>query len=190
MIGRLRGTFVGRSQSGVTVDVAGVGYEVITTPRTQAALPAIGEEVVIHTHLHGREDGITLYGFAAEAERDLFRVLITASGLGPKLGQAILGVLSPSEVRKAIATEDVDALVVVPGVGRRSAQKLVLELKPKLDDEEASVVSGQGWGADLRQALEGLGYSPTEIREAITEVDRELPVTEQIRAALQLLSRR
>jgi len=188
MIGRLRGTLVGRSQSGVTVDVAGVGYEAITTPRTQAALPSIGEEVVIHTHLHGREDGITLYGFASEAERDLFRVLITASGLGPKLGQAILGVLSPSEVRKAIATEDIDALVVVPGVGRRSAQKLVLELKPKLDDEEASVVSGQG--SELRQALEGLGYSPAEIREAIAEVDRDLSVTEQIRSALQLLSRR
>jgi Holliday junction DNA helicase RuvA len=97
-------------------------------------------------------------------------------------------VLSPSEVRKAIATEDIDALVVVPGVGRRSAQKLVLELKPKLDDEEASVVSGQG--SELRQALEGLGYSPAEIREAIAEVDRDLSVTEQIRSALQLLSRR
>jgi Holliday junction DNA helicase RuvA len=106
------------------------------------------------------------------------------------MGQAILGVLSPSEVRKAIATEDVDALVVVPGVGRRSAQKLVLELKPKLDDEEASVVSGRGSGAELRQALEGLGYSPAEIREAIAEVDRELPVREQIRSALRLLSRR
>ena len=190
MIGRLRGTLVGRSRNGVTVDVAGVGYEIITTPRTQLALPGIGEEVVIHTHLHGREDGITLYGFAAETERDLFRVLITASGLGPKLGQAILGALSVTEVRKAIATEDVDALVVVPGVGRRSAQKIVLELKPKLDEEEASVVSGNGSRTALRQALEGLGYTPTEIRSAMTEVDRELSVAEQIRSALQLLGRR
>ncbi|MGH8926649.1 MAG: Holliday junction branch migration protein RuvA [Acidimicrobiia bacterium] len=190
MIGRLRGTLVGRSRSGITIDVAGVGYEVMTTPRTQSALPGIGEEVVIHTHLHGREDGIMLYGFAAEAERDLFRVLITASGLGPKLGQAILGSLSPTEVRRAIATEDVDALVVVPGVGRRSAQKMVLELKPKLDEEEASVVSGQGSGTELRQALEGLGYNPTEIREVLAEIDRELGVAEQIRSALQLLSRR
>lgn len=188
MIGRLRGTLVGRSRIGITVDVAGVGYEIITTPRTQSDLPGIGEEVVIHTHLHGREDGITLYGFGSEAERDLFRVLITASGLGPKLGQAILGALSVTEVRKAIATEDVDALVVVPGVGRRSAQKIVLELKPKLEEEEASVVTGSG--GELRQALEGLGYTATEIRGAIAEVDRNLSVLEQIRSALQLLSRR
>ena len=188
MIGRVRGTLVGRSRLGITVDVAGVGYEIITTPRTQSDLPGIGEEVVIHTHLHGREDGITLYGFGTEAERDLFRVLITASGLGPKLGQAILGSLSVTEVRKAIATEDVDALVVVPGVGRRSAQKIVLELKPKLEEEEASVVTGSG--GELRQALAGLGYTPTEIRGAIAEVDRDLPVAEQIRSALQLLSRR
>lgn len=190
MIERLRGTLVGRSRIGVTIEVAGVGYEVITTPRTQVALPGIGAEVVVHTHLHGREDGITLYGFAAEAERDLFRVLITASGLGPKLGQAILGALSPGEVRRAIANEDVDALVVVPGVGRRSAQKIVLELKPKLEEEEASVVSGRGPGTELRQALEGLGYTATEIRGAVVEVDRELSVPDQIRTALQLLSRR
>jgi holliday junction DNA helicase RuvA len=100
----------------------------------------------------------------------------------------MLGALSVTEVRKAIATEDVDALVVVPGVGRRSAQKIVLELKPKLEEEEASVVTGSG--GELRQALEGLGYTPTEIRGAMAEVDRGLPVAEQIRSALQLLSRR
>jgi Holliday junction DNA helicase RuvA len=190
MIGRLRGTLVGRSQTTITIDVSGVGYEVVATPRTQTNLPGIGEEAVVHTHLYGREDGMTLYGFASESERDLFRVLITASGLGPKLGQAILGVLSPTEVRRAIATEDVDALIVVPGVGKRSAQKMVLELKPKLDDEEATVVTGRGSGAELRQALEGLGYSAAEIRQTMLEVDRDLPVAEQIRHALQVLSRR
>lgn len=188
MIGRLRGILAGRSPSSITIDVGGVGYEVMTSPRTQASLPGLGEEAVVHTHLQGREDGITLFGFASEGERDLFRVLITASGVGPKLGLAILGSLSPSEVRRAISGEDVEALTVAPGVGKRLAQKIVLELKPKLEDEEASVVDGSG--SQLRQALEGLGYNANEIRAALSDLDRELPVAEQLRAALQTLGRR
>ena len=188
MIGRLRGTLVARSTTSVTLDVAGVGYEIVVSPRTQVALPGIGEEAVVHTHLHGREDGISLFGFASEPERDLFRVLITASGVGPKLGQAILGSLSSAEVRKAIASEDVDALTIVPGVGKRSAQKIVLELKPKLEDEEATVLDGPA--TQLRQALEGLGYNPAEIRMAVSDIDRDLSVSEQIRAALTVLGRR
>lgn len=190
MIGRLRGTFVGRSASTITLDVSGVGYEVHVTPRTQSALPGIGEEVVVHTHLHGRDDGLILYGFAAEAERNLFRVLITATGVGPKLGQAILGSLSVTEIRRAVAAEDVDALTLVPGVGKRSAQKLVLELKPKLEDAEADVLEAAGTGAQLRQALEGLGYSSAEIRDASGKIDFQAPVADQIRAALQALSRK
>lgn len=195
MIGRLRGTLAGRStvsvkESGILIDVAGVGYEVLVSPRTQAELPGTGEEIVVHTHLHGREDGITLYGFPSEAERNLFRVLITATGVGPKLALAILGSMTVAEVRRAVAAEDVDALTVVPGVGKRSAQKLVLELKPKLEDSEADVIEGTGANAQLRQALESLGYSNLEIREVSSTVDHSLPVAEQIRAALQALSRR
>ncbi len=189
MIGRLRGTLVARSDQTVTLDVAGVGYEVFTTPRTQAQLPGIGEDLVIHTHLNVREDALTLYGFVSEAERNLFRVLITASGVGPKVGLAILGSLNVTEVRRAIATEDVDALTVVPGVGKRSAQKMVLELKPKLDEQEADIIGADGGSAQLRQALEGLGYTPGEVREAVVATDSDLPVAEQIRAALQLLGR-
>jgi Holliday junction DNA helicase RuvA len=189
MIGRLRGTLVGRSEQSITLDVAGVGYEIFTAPRTQAELPGVGEDVVVYTHLHVREDSLTLFGFVSDAERNLFRTLITASGVGPKVGLAILSVLSVTEIRRAIATEDVDALTVVPGVGKRSAQKMVLELKPKLDEQEAVVISGTGAAAQLRQALEGLGYSPNEVREAVAAANPELPVAEQIRTALQMLGR-
>src|SRR5687768_5582598 len=188
MIGRLRGTLAGRSANSILIDVAGVGYEVLVSPRTQAELPQTGEDIVVHTHLHGREDGILLYGFPSEAERNLFRVLITATGVGPKLALAILGTMSVTEVRRAIAAEDVDAITIVPGVGKRSAQKLVLELKPKLEDSEADVVDGTGSTAQLRQALESLGYTGVEIRDASATVDHSLPVAEQIRAALQALS--
>ena len=190
MIGRLRGTLAGRTSAALLIDVAGVGYEVLVSPRTQAELPRTGEEIVVHTHLHGREDGILLYGFPSEAERNLFRVLITATGVGPKLALAILGTMTVAEVRRAIAAEDVDAITIVPGVGKRSAQKLVLELKPKLEDSEADVIDATGATAQLRQALESLGYTGVEIRDASSTVDHSLPVAEQIRAALQALSRR
>ena len=190
MIGRLRGTLAGRSQTAIVIDVGGVGYEVLVSPRTQAELPGTGEEIVVHTHLHGREDGIWLYGFPSEAERSLFRVLLSATGVGPKLALAILGAMTVTEIRRAIATEDVGALTVVPGVGKRGAQKLVLELKPKLEDSEADVIEGTGASAQLRQALESLGYTTIEIREVSSTVDHSLPVAEQIRAALQALSRR
>lgn len=190
MIGRLRGTLVGRSSGSIVIDVSGVGYEVMVTPRTQVELPGIGEEAVIHTHLHGREDGITLFGFPNEAERDLFRILLTASGVGPKLALGILGALTATEIRRAVATEDVDALTVAPGVGKRSAQKLVLELKPKMENVEATVLGGAPASSQVRQALETLGYTPAEIREIAAALDVGSPVQVQIKEALRLLGRR
>ncbi|HEY7564140.1 MAG TPA: Holliday junction branch migration protein RuvA [Acidimicrobiia bacterium] len=190
MIGRLRGVLVGRSTTAVVVDVQGTGYEIQVTPRTQGSLPGIGEEIVLHTHLHVRDDALILYGFGSESERDLFRVLITASGVGPRLGQSILASLTVSEVRRAIAAEDVDALTIVPGVGKRSAQKIVLELKPKLEEAEADVIDPGGSTASVRQALEGLGYTAPEIREVLGSIDSGASIAEQIRSALQALSRR
>jgi holliday junction DNA helicase RuvA len=190
MIGRLRGVLVSRRPAGVVVEVGGVGYEILVAPRTLAVLPGMGEEVVVHTHLHGREDGITLYGFATEADRDLFRVLLTASGVGPKLGLAMLGTLSSDELRRVVATEDVDALTMVPGVGKRSAQKLLLDLRPKLADAEAAVLEGTGAPAQLRQALESLGYTGAEIRDVVTMIDPEADLSDQVRAALRELGRK
>ncbi len=187
MIGRLRGSLVSLSGAGVVVDVGGVGYEVSMTPRAMAGLPPVGSQVLLHTHLHVREEEMSLFGFPNEADRDLFRVLLLASGVGPRLASSILGTLAATEVRRAIAAEDVDALTIVPGIGKRGAQKLVLELRPRMIDQEADVVGADG--NQVRYALEGLGYSPPEIREALAGLDREASLEDQIRSALRVLSR-
>lgn len=190
MIGRLRGTLVSLRATAVVLDVGGVGYEIAVTPRTVADLPSIGEEVVLHTHLVVREDAMALHGFGGEAERDLFRVLLGASGIGPKVAMATLGALRPEEVRRAIAAEDVDALTTVPGIGRRGAQKMVLELKPKITTFDSDNVVGTSTVAQVRDALEGLGYQTAEIREVMASIEPEAPVAEQLRQALRSLGRR
>lgn len=188
MIGRLRGTLVSSSASGILIDVAGVGYEVAMTPRDIAGLPSIGEDIVVHTHSHVREDDLSLYGFESDRDRDLFRVLLGASGVGPKVAQAILASMSGADVIRAITSEDPDALTVAPGVGKRGAQKIVLELGPKLSGHEADVIGAAGHGG-VRQALEGLGYSTAEINEALKELDTTGTIEEQVKAALQRLAR-
>ncbi|MBW3667316.1 MAG: Holliday junction branch migration protein RuvA [Actinobacteria bacterium] len=170
----------------VCIDVGGVGYEVAMTPRDLAALPGIGEEIVVHTHTHVREDDLTLYGFPTESDRELFRVLISASGVGPKVGMAILGSMTGDEVVRAITQEDPDALTVAPGVGKRGAQKIVLELGPKLAGREVEVMGG-GSVASVRSALEGLGYSAAEINAVIGSLDPDDPIQDQIKTALQRL---
>lgn len=189
MIGRLRGTLVSKGAATVCVEVAGVGYEVAMTPRAVAGLPGVGEEVVVHTHLHVREEEMSLFGFAGEADRDLFRVLLGAAGVGPKVALAILATMDHDEVVRAIVTEDADALTVAPGVGKRGAQRIVLELAPKLAGRELSARRGEG-AAAVRQALEGLGYMVEEINAVISEVDPSHSIQEQIRTALRALGRR
>lgn len=170
----------------VCIDVGGVGYEVAMTPRDLGALPGVGEEIVVHTHTHVREDDIALYGFPTEGDRELFRVLISASGVGPKVGMAIMGSMTGNEVVRAITQEDPDALTVAPGVGKRGAQKIVLELAPKLAGREVEVTGSEG-AASVRSALEGLGYSTAEINAVIGKLDPEAPIQDQIRKALQTL---
>lgn len=189
MIGRLRGTLAGLRATGVVLDVDGVGYEVVVAPRTVADLPSLGEEVVLHTHLVVREDAMLLHGFGSESERDLFRILLSASGIGPKVAMATLGALQADELRRAIAAEDVDTLTLVPGIGKRGAQKMVLELKPKITTVEAESVVGASTVAQVREALEGLGYQAAEIREAMADIETDAPVGEQLRQALRSLGR-
>ena len=128
MIGSLRGTLLDRSGTDVTVEVQGMGYRLATTPATSGALGVEGAEVFVWVHHHLREDAQTLYGFATREERDVFETLIGTHGVGPALGLAILATHSPRALRVAIATDDVSALCLVPGVGRKTAQRLLVEL--------------------------------------------------------------
>ena len=189
MIGRLRGMLVSTRESGITIDVAGVGYEVAMTTRDLAALPGVGEEIVVHTHTHVRDDDISLSGFAAEADRELFRVLLTAPGVGPKVALAMLASMTSAEIVRAITGEDPDALTITPGVGKRGAQKIVLDLAPKLSGREIELVATRSLGG-VRQALEGLGYSTAEINSVVADLDPAAPIESQVKTALQRLGKR
>jgi len=178
-----------KSLQGALIDVTGVGYEVLMSPRGLADLPAPGSEVVVHTHLHVREDSLTVYGFGAEDERDLFRILLGASGVGPKLALAILSTLTPVEVTTAVLSEDTDTLTSVSGIGKRSAQKLILDLRSRLELPEVAGGGSETSLGEVRVALEGLGYQASEIREALEGLDASAAVESLLRTALQRLGR-
>ncbi|MDQ6726147.1 MAG: Holliday junction branch migration protein RuvA [Actinomycetota bacterium] len=196
MIGRLRGTLVHRSPKGeVMLDVGGVGYRISVSAPTIVALGGIGDEVVVHTHLHVREDALTLYGFATADARDCFESLLGAHGVGPGLALAILSVHGPDALRVAVLDGDLDALTLVPGVGRKTAARLLLELKSRLDVPDGAGFDGEGPAdgaggsskAEVRAALAALGYQPEEVRRAMRELPAEGDVTALVRAALQTL---
>jgi Holliday junction DNA helicase RuvA len=190
MIGRLRGLLATKRSDGVVIDVMGIGYEVSIPIRTLASLPPVGEEIALHTHLHVREDVMTLFGFSTERDQEVFRILLSGSGIGPKVALAMLSAMTSNELHIAIVSEDLDGLCAVPGIGKRSAQKIVLELKPKLSGLSAvGSVSGSG-RQQTREALEGLGYASAEIAGIMGDVDPDVSVAEQIRMALQALGAR
>ena len=136
-----------------------------------------------------REDQLALFGFPTEDERSLFRLLLGVSGVGPKVALAILATLSPDQLRNAVVAEDVDALTIVPGIGKRSAQKLMLELRPKLELPDAELTGGSSAVAEVREALEGLGYQAAEIRAVIGTLPPDASVEELLRLSLQELGR-
>lgn len=189
MIGRLRGTMVGKLTDRIVLDVHGVGYEIAVTPTALVGLPGIGEDAVVHTHLHVREDQLALFGFPSEDEKALFRLLIGVNGVGPKLALTILGTLSPDQLRAAVVAEDTDALTAVPGIGKRSAQKLMLELRPKLELPDAELMASGSAFAEVREALEGLGYQAAEIRGVVGALPPDATVEEMLRLSLQELGR-
>ncbi|HWB87887.1 MAG TPA: Holliday junction branch migration protein RuvA [Acidimicrobiia bacterium] len=189
MIGRLRGVLVSSRESGIVIDVGGIGYEVAMTTRDLATLPGIGEDIVVHTHTHVREEELSLFGFGNEPDRDLFRILLGASGVGPKVAMALLASMTNDEIVRAITGEDPDALTIAPGVGKRGAQKIVLELGPKLAGRETEVVGARSLGG-VRQALEGLGYSTAEINAVVGDLDPDDPIEAQVKTALQRLGKR
>ena len=167
-----------------------MGFEVVMSPRGLGEVPSVGEPAVVHTHLHLREDGVSLFGFPTVEERDLFRILLGASGVGPRLALALLGTLRPGDLRRAIVTADADALCVVPGVGKRTAQRLILDLRARLELPELEEVPGAGSLAEVRSALEGLGYQAAEIRQALEGLPAEGETEVLLRSALQRLGRR
>jgi Holliday junction DNA helicase RuvA len=189
VIGRLRGLLAAKHREDVVLDVNGIGYEVAVTPRALAGLPGVGEEAVLHTHLHVREDQLALFGFATEERRDLFRLLLGLSGVGPKVALAVLATMEPEELRRVVAAEDADALTAVPGIGKRTSQKLMLELRARLDMLEIHVSNRGGAPGEVREALSGLGYGADEIREVMREIPVDLPVEELLRLALRELGR-
>jgi Holliday junction DNA helicase RuvA len=191
VIGSIRGTVLERDASGeALVEVAGVGYRVLVP---LSALPSVepGGATFLFTHLHVRDDAMVLYGFPTREERETFEVLLGAAGVGPALALKILSVHSPNQLGRAVAEEDLAALTLVPGVGKRTAERLLVELRARLELPAADAASASGTAdprAEVRQALARLGYGPDEIREAMAHLPDEGPVDDLLRAALQALA--
>jgi Holliday junction DNA helicase RuvA len=187
MIARLRGKPVARDAQGLVLDVNGVGYRVLATP--SAIQEADGaDEVVVETHLHVREDAMQLFGFANAEERELFEQLLAVSGVGPKVALAIWSGYSPGELRRAIVREDADLFQTIPGIGKKTAQRVVLELRERIAPlaavEEPHLGAGDGHVV-ARDALVELGYSPAEAEQRLAETDPDLPPAERVRQALR-----
>lgn len=203
MIGSLRGVLLDRvakpTGAEVLLEVGGVGYRVTVPAGTLGTLGELGAPVFVHVHTHVREDAIILYGFGSRDERVCFEALIGAHGVGPAVALAILSVHSPAVLRRILATDDVDALTMVPGIGKKTAVRLLMELKAKLDvelieDAGFSLVGPGGIGgpagarAEVRVALAGLGYGHDEVREALNTLPEAGEVEDLLRAALRTLA--
>ena len=196
MIGSLRGRLLERFGEGeVLIEVVGVGYRVVVTPTTAVRLGDVGGEVFVHVHHHFREADQTLYGFLERDERACFEALLSAHGVGPSLSLAVLGVHGPGELARLLADDDVAALCLVPGVGKKTATRLLVELKDSLDLPLDGVLDGGGGPgvprsavAEVQDALGGLGYTPDEVRSVLADLGGDDPAV-LLREALQRLAR-
>ncbi|MDP3711804.1 MAG: Holliday junction branch migration protein RuvA [Mycobacteriales bacterium] len=201
MIASVEGVVTALTPDGLVVRVGGVGLALHTTPGTKARA-RVGEQVAFATSLVVREDSLTLYGFGEDDERLVFEMLQSASGIGPRVAQAVLSVHAPDAVRRALLTEDLAALCLVPGIGKKGAQRMVLELKDKaaalgvLDDTPAPVAAGlPAWQATLGAALGGLGFTTAQVDDAVARLaesrpdatDADVPVL--LKEALAMLGR-
>ncbi|MDQ3106234.1 MAG: Holliday junction branch migration protein RuvA [Actinomycetota bacterium] len=199
MIGSLRGILLDRSSKGeVLVEVVGVGYRVQVPTSAHGILGELGSPVFLHVHTHVREDALVLYGFPSADERVAFEALLGTHGIGPAVALNILSVHSPSALRRAVATDDVDGLMLVPGIGKKTAARLLLELKSRLDidlpSETAFVVVGSDGDTgpsarnEVRNALAALGYGIDEVREAVRSLPEDGTVEDLLRSALRQLA--
>ncbi len=188
MIAGIHGGLVGKSADALLVDVGGIIYRVMSSGRTLADAGEVGDPVALHTHLVVREDALLLYGFLTTAELTWFETLIGVSSVGPRLACAILTRMAPDTLLDAIANEQVSLLATVPGVGRKTAARLILELRGKLPDD-VTVSTGVPRGEDMEvvEALQALGYSLIEARTAVSRsrLDTGIPVEDRLVAALR-----
>ena len=195
MIGRITGLLLEKRPPLVLVDVQGVGYEIDVPMSTFYQMPTIGEEVILHTHLVVREDIHLLFGFSTESERQAFRQLVKISGVGARTALAVLSGLSVVDLQQAVATQDSDRLIKTPGIGKKTAERLLLELRDKLDLSLGAVVGGAGTALasrdsdDILNALLSLGYNDREASWAIKQLPTGVAVSDGIRQALKLLSK-
>ncbi|MFF6782442.1 Holliday junction branch migration protein RuvA [Streptomyces sp. NPDC012510] len=199
MIAFVSGPVAALAPDSAVVEVGGIGIALQCTPNTLSGL-RMGQQTKLATSLVVREDSLTLYGFVDDDERQVFELLQTASGVGPRLAQAMLAVHTPDALRRAVATGDEKALIAVPGIGKKGAQKLLLELKDRLGEPVGAPAIGapvtQGWRDQLHAALIGLGYATREADEAVSAVTPQAEATQGtpqvgqlLKAALQTLNR-
>ena len=193
MIGSIRGVVLAKAAPQIIVECHGVGYEIETPMSTFLELPETGAEVFLHTHLQVREDAQTLFGFASSAEKSLFRSLLKVSGVGAKMGLAILSGMTVDGFARCVQHEDAATLVKIPGVGKKTAERLIIEMRDRLTTEAASggaVVTPIGAASDPRgeafDALVALGYKPAEVKKLLSAVDKDVDSAEDIiRSALR-----
>ncbi len=197
MIAYIKGTLERRAESYIIIETGGIGYQIFVSPATLAKLPQTGEMVKVFTYFSVKEDGVSLYGFASAEEQEMFHKLLTVSGVGPKGALGFLSQLTPQEIILAIISEDVKTLSKAPGVGRKTAQRVILELKDKFKTEEALSMGGEvqgivetSAGGDAKfeaiDAMTALGYSRSEAAKAVNAVAAEGMSTEDIlKAALK-----
>jgi Holliday junction DNA helicase RuvA len=192
VIGRLSGVLFAKAPPQVLLDVGGVGYEVDVPMSTFYDLPSIGERVVLLTHMVVREDAQLLYGFLTEGERAAFRELIRISGIGPRMALAVLSGLSVADLAQAVTLQESGRLVKVPGIGKKTAERLLLELKGKLGPELQGVAgqrAASDHSPDILRALLALGYSEREVAQAARQLPPDATVSDGIKQALKLLAR-
>ena len=185
MIGSLRGRLTLKQAPAIIIECHGVGYEVQTPMSTFLGLPPTGDEIFLHTHMVVREDAQTLYGFATEEERALFRQLLRISGIGAKMGLAVLSAMSVEGFRHCVEYEDAASLVKVPGVGKKTAERLIMEMRDRIDTPSAQlgttkVPSEAGAKSEAIDALISLGYKPREVQKLIGELDVDGKTAEDI----------
>jgi Holliday junction DNA helicase RuvA len=187
VIARIRGRAVAADAEGLIVDVGGVGYRLFATPTAIRKADGV-DEVVLDTHLHVRDDALQLYGFAEPGERELFEQLLAVSGVGPKVALAIVSGYSPAELRRAIVREDDALFQTIPGIGKKTAQRVVLELKERIAPLAAVEAPHLGAGDGhvvARDALVELGYTVAEAEQRLADTDPDLPPAERVRQALR-----